>query len=134
MFMRFHGGGVGHTSTRAETDVFKTDHNDLDLQSQEDRNDELDMEEEEYLGDEGINNLPLINIEMIIEGAKANDEAGQEVDQDGELKDSDLKDYGYELESESDGDSDNKEGEDSEAGEEDDTTINELGELGYAEY
>ena len=38
---------------------------------------------------------------MIIEG---DDEAGEEVDQEGELKDSELKDYGYEPESESDED------------------------------
>ena len=68
---------------------------------------------------------------MIIEG---DDEAGEEVDQQGELKDLELKDYGYEPESESDEDWDNEEGEDSEAEEEDDTTINKLGELGYAEY
>ena len=67
-----------------------------------------------------------MDIERIIEGAEANDEAGEEVDREGELKDSELKDYGYEPESESDEDSDNEEGEDSEAGEDDDTIIDEL--------
>jgi hypothetical protein len=83
-----------------------------------------------------MNELPFIDIEMIIEGAKANNEAGEEVYQEGELTDSELKDYGYELESEleSDEDSDNEEGEDREAGEEDDTTIDELGVLGYGDY
>jgi hypothetical protein len=137
MFMRFRGGGIGHTSTRAETDVFKTDRDDLDIQSRQDQNDALDMDEEEDLGDEEMNELPFIDIEMIIEGAKANNEAGEEVDQEGELTDSELKDYGYyesESELESDEDSDNEEGEDREAGEEDDTTIDELGVLGYGDY
>jgi hypothetical protein len=137
MFMRFRGGGIGHTSTRAETDVFKTDRDDLDIQSRQDRNDALDMDEEEDLGDEAreINELPFIDIEMIIEGAKANNEAGEEVDQEGELMDSEVKDYGYESESEleTDEDSDN-DSEEGEAGEEDDTTIDELGVLGYGDY
>ena len=135
MFMRFRGGGVGHTSIRAETDVFKTDRDDLDVQSRQDQNDALHMEEEEDLGDEEMNELPLIDIEMILEGANATDEAGEEVDEEDELKESELKDYGYEPESEdSDENPDNEEGEDSEAGEEDDTTVDELGVLGYADH
>lgn len=37
MFMRFHGGEIGHNLTRAEMNTFKTDHDDLDIQSQQDR-------------------------------------------------------------------------------------------------
>jgi hypothetical protein len=116
--MCFRGDGIGHTSTRAETDAFKTDHDDLDIQSQQDRNDasQAHTEEEEESGDEEMNRneLPSFDIEMIIEGAQ------EEVDHEGELLEWELMDYGYEPEIESDEDSDDEEEEDSrEAGEED---------------
>jgi hypothetical protein len=135
MMMRFRGGGVGHMSTRAATDTFKIDRDDLDIQAQQARN-----EEEEELDDEEMNELPRpgnVDIETIIEGANAED--GAEVDELEKLSESELNDYGYEPEIESDEDNDSEDDEeaeedDREAGEEDDTAVDELGVLGYADY
>jgi hypothetical protein len=119
MIMRFRGGGVGHTSTRAATNVFKTDRDILDLESHHGRQEQYapsNVEEEE--GNED-------NV-MDVEGSVAG-----EVDEENELSESELDDYGYEREgeSESEGDEENRD-----VGEEDDTTIDELGALGFAEY
>ena len=136
MFMHFCGGGISHTSTQAETDVFKTNHKNLDIQSQQDQNDALDIEEEEEMGVKKMdrNELLSVEIEIISEGGNARDEAGEEVDQEGELLDWELMDYGYKPEIGSD--ENNKEEEDREAGEEDYTTIDKfkLGVLEYADY
>jgi len=138
MMMRFHGGGVGHTSTWAATDAFKTDRNDLDRQSRQARNKASNVEEEEEIGDEEMNGNESarpsnIDIERIIEGANAEDEV--EIDEEGELSESELIDYGYEPEIESDKDEEEpEEEEDRDVGEEDDTTIDELAILGYADY
>ena len=138
MMMRFRGGGVGHTSTRAATDAFKTDRNDLDRQSRQARNEASNVEEEEEIGDEEMNGNESarpsnIDIERIIEGANAEDEV--EIDEEGELSESELIDYGYEPEIESDEDEEEpEEEEDRDVGEEDDTTIDELAVLGYADY
>lgn len=122
MFMRFRGGGVGHTSTRAATDTFKSDRDGLDIQSRQARNEAFNVEDEEAIGDD--------DVEATIEGANAED-----FDQEGELSESELIDYGYEPENESDEDEEEPEDEeDRDAGEEDDTTIDELGILGYADY
>ena len=119
--MRFRGGGVGHSSTRAATDTFKNDRDNLDITSQRaQRNSEppthSNMEEDD---DELEDEMPVIDEERDVEG---------DIDEDGQLSDSEVVDYGYEVESELD-----EEEEDREAGEEDDTT-GELGTLGYAEY
>jgi hypothetical protein len=117
--MHFRGGGIGHTSTRAETDVFKTDRDNLDIKSRQDRKDALHTEDEDSC-DEEMNRSD-IDIDMIIEGAAEGDgEVGKELDQDGELLISELMDYGYEPEIETDEESDNEEEEDREAGEEED--------------
>ena len=138
MMMRFCGGGVGHMSTQAATDAFKTDRDDLDRQSRQARNEASNVEEEEEIGDEEMNGnesaRPSNNdIERIIEGANAEDEV--EIDEEGELSESELIDYGYEPEIESNEDEEEPEGEeDRDIGEEDDTTIDELAILGYADY
>ena len=123
---------------RAATDAFKTDHDDLDRQSQQAWNEASNVEEEEEIGDEEMNGnesaRPSNNdIERIIEGANAEDEV--EIDEEGELSESELIDYGYEPEIESDEDEEEpEEEEDRDVGEEDDTTIDELAILGYADY
>jgi hypothetical protein len=143
MMMRFRGGGVGHMSTRAATDVFKTDRDDLDKQSRQARREASNVEDEEETGDEEMNGNESVrppnidDIETIIEGANVEDEV--EIDQEGELSESELIDYGYEPEIESDEDEDEdeeepEEGEDRDVGEEDDITIDELAVLGYADY
>jgi hypothetical protein len=112
--MRFRGGGIGHT----ETDVFKTDRDNLDIKSWQDRKDALHMEEKDSC-DEEMNRSDM-DIDMIIEGGKGEGEVGEELDQDGELLILELMDYGYEPEIETDEESDNEEEEDREAGEEED--------------
>ena len=55
MVMCFRGGGVGHTSTRAATDTFKIDQDELDAKSQQAQKEQamsLNMEGEEGMGDE----------------------------------------------------------------------------------
>lgn len=54
MFMRFRGGGVGHAATRAATDAFKTDRDDLDIQSREARNEAFNLEQEEETAEEEL--------------------------------------------------------------------------------
>ena len=96
------------------------------------------MEEEEEISDKEMNGNESarpsnIDIERIIEGVNAEDKV--EIDEEGELLESELIDYGYEPEIESDEDKEEpEEEEDRDIGEEDDTTIDELAILGYADY
>ena len=88
-------------SMRAATDTFKTDHDDLDRQSWQAQNKASNVEEEEEIGDEEMNGNESvrpsnINIERIIEGANAEDKV--EIDEEGELSESEPIDYGYEPE------------------------------------
>ena len=130
MIMRFQGG-IGHMSTRAATDVFKNDHDIRDshwawyVLNVQDENSEDGKDLEDGA--------------MDADGSGAGDsgeagEAGEvRVDRDeDELSESELVDYGYEQEDESVADSEEEENRD--MGEEDDTTINELGAPSYAEY
>ena len=125
--MRFRGGGVGHSSTRADTDAFKDDRDGLDIISQRAREPQtnLNVQADEDHGMDSDDSDDEMNAENL-DGEK--DMEG-EVDEDDQLSDSELVDYGYELEIESD-----EEDDDREAGEEDDTAVDELGTLGYADY
>jgi hypothetical protein len=114
MIMRFRGGGVGHTSTRTATNIFKADRDIRDI---------MESHHREEDDDENI----------VAEGSE--DGIGEE----GGLSESELADYGYEAEGESeeeeeDEEEEEEEEEDGEGGEEDDTTIDELDALGYADY
>ena len=147
MFMRFRGGGVGHAAMRAATDAFKTDRDDLDIQSREARNEAFNLEEEEEMAKEDLNDNetargPNINIDAIPDGAE--DDVEEEV---GELSEGELLDYGYEREIDSDEEEEGNEGdieqddeeeaddeEDMEVEEEDILTIDELEELRYAAF
>jgi hypothetical protein len=118
MIMRFRGGGVGHTSTRAATNVFKGDRAVLDHdQGAPIVNEPYNVEEQDDEEDNG---------DIISEDSEA------EIDE-GELSESEMADYGYELEDDS-GEEDEEEEAEGEGGEEDDTTIDELDILGYADY
>lgn len=115
MVMRFRGGGVGHTSTRAATDVFKKDRDTLDLKSYQARQIFSDVENEDCMS--------------------ADEDSDERVEVDeGELSESELLDYGYGQGS----DSEEEEGqeEDVEAGdlEENDVRIDDLAMLGYADF
>ena len=121
MMMRFRGGGVGHSSTRAATDTFKSDRDDLDIISQRARKvsqTHSNMDED----DDGMD-----DDEMDADGER---DIEGEVDEEGLLSDSEVIDYGYEPESGSDEEEDNNR----EEGEEDDVAVDELGTLGYADY
>ena len=129
MIMRFRGGGVGHTSTRAATNVFKADRDILDMKSHQDHQEQLEsalpvtetygVEEQD---DEEENTAEALELE-----------AG-EMDE-GDLSESEVVDYGYEQEGDlGEEEEAEEEGEDGEGGEEDDTTIDELDVLGYADY
>jgi hypothetical protein len=128
--MRFRGGGVGHSSTRAATDVFKQDRDNMDIESRRAREKQCappNVEEEEGNND--------IYMDTDLEGSVS--EAG-EVDEDLEdelpVSESELVDYGYERDGEDSEDSEDSDEDDRDVGEEDDTTIDELGALGYADY
>ena len=126
MMMHFHGGGVRHSSTRAVTDTFKGDQDDLDIKSQQawkESSTHLNVDEDEGMCDD----------EMSAEFSDGENEIEEDaVDKEGQLSESELVDYGYEPESDSD--EEEEEDNDREAGEEDDTTIDELGTLVYADY
>jgi hypothetical protein len=117
MIMRFRGDGVGHTSTRAATKVFIVDRDVLDIKSPSAGDSSIIEEQNEE-----------DTIDIIPEDLEA------EIDE-GELSESEMFDYGYEPECESEEEADSEEErEDGEGGEEDDTTIDELVVLGYADY
>jgi hypothetical protein len=129
MIMRFRGGGVGHTSTRAATDIFKNDRDILDMKSHQARKEQyapapLNVEEEEVNEDHDDN--------MEAEDSELEAGEGHEVDEEDELSESELVDYGYESEGKSEWEE--EEWENRDVGEEDNSTIDELGALGYAEY
>ena len=170
MIMRFRGGGVGHTSTRAAMNAFKADRDVLDMKSGqnpgaltapepfnvEDRDDEdmADIVEDmadrvEDMAEDIVENtaedivedtaeVMAENMAEVMAEVMAEDflvEAEAEIDDEGDLSDSELVDYGYELgDSDSEEDGAGDEEDDDERGEEDDTTIEELDELGYADY
>ena len=117
--MHFCGGGVRHSSMQAATDIFKNDQDSLDKKSQQVRK-EANAEEDEATGED----------EMDTEGLGGESEREEEVDK--EVSELELVDYGYQLESESE--EEEEEEEDREAGKEDNTTVDELGILGYADY
>jgi hypothetical protein len=117
MIMRFRGGGVGHSSTRAATDLFKDDRDTLDMESRRARQNKCDptnVEEEEDYDDIYMDS-------DLREGS----EAGEAEDEEDELSESELVDYGYEQEEEEEEHGDM---------EEDDTIIDELGALDFADY
>ena len=120
MIMRFRGDGVGHTSTRAATNVFKGDRDILDMKFPHDAlpaTESTNVEEQ----DEDMD-------------ITAEDLEG-EMDEDGDLSESEVVDYGYGPEGDSGEDDEvEEEQEDGEVGEEDDMTIDELDMLGYADY
>jgi hypothetical protein len=127
MIMRFLGGGVGHTSTRAETNVFKADRDVLDMKSHPSHQERAGLPLTEPSNVEEERDDEMDNI-IVTEDS----EAEIEPDEDGELSESELVDYGYELEGESDLDS--EEDEDGESGEDSDMMIDEPDVLGYADY
>ena len=130
MIMRFRGKGVGHSSTRAATNIFKADRDILDMKSHQGHQEQgtplvtevtepPDVEEEQ--DDEEDYSIAAKDLEADID--------------EGELSESELIDYGYELEDESDLDLDAEDAEeDGEGGEEDDTTLDELDVLSYADH
>jgi hypothetical protein len=136
MLMRFRGGGVGHSSTRSATNSFKIDRDQLDMILQQIRKDSNtqrhpNMEE----GDSDHDGTDHDVIEMDVEKSAGEREIEGEVDEECQLSESELVDYGYEPDSELGSDEDSEEDDDDrEAGEEDDTTVDELGVLGYADY
>jgi len=123
MMMCFHGGGVGYSSMRAVTDTFKGDQDELDIKSQQ-----AQKESSTHLEDEGT-----CDDEMSAEFSDGENEIEEDdVDEEGQLSESELVDYGYKPDSDSD--EEEEEDNDREASEKDDTTVDELGTLGYADY
>ena len=122
MIMRFRGGGVGHTSTRAATNIFKADRDVLDMKSGQNKGPPT-VTEPYNVEDQDDEDMGEVFLE----------DSDVEIDDEGELSESEVVDYRYELEEEEGeeegpGDEDN----DGEGGEEDDTAIDELDLLGYA--
>ena len=119
MIMCFRGGSIGHSSTRAATDIFKDDRDDLDIVSQRRRKEpQTDLNAEE---DDGVD-VDEMSTE-ILDGERDTEAV---IDEEGQLSDSELVDYGYEPEIESD---DEEVDDDREAGEEDATAVDD-----YADY
>lgn len=116
--MRFRGGGIGHSSTRAATEILKNDRDELDLSSHQDRT-QTDMDGVAAEDDR------LEMVEDILEGH----EGEGDIEPEAELSDSELVDYGYVREIESDEESEEKD----ESGEEDGTAVDDLGTLEYAD-
>ena len=93
MAMRFRGGGVGHTSTRAATDSFLSDRDLLDLGAARDEHEDLgDDSDEEYT--RGANEL---------EGENGADEQEEWLDIEGIQNNGDELEDGSESEDEDEG-------------------------------
>lgn len=123
--MRFRGGGVGHSSTRVATDIFKNDRDTLDTESRRARQMDYaptNLEEDSPEEDDDDIYMPLTVDSGLGEGS----EAGETDELEDELSESELVDYGYEQK----GDDEDEEDRDGE----DDTFIDELGGLDYADY
>ena len=84
--MRFRGGGVGHTSTRAATKVFKADRDILDMKSRHQEQPEGASPETDFNNEEMDNSESDIVAEDL--------EAEIEEDLEGELSESEVMDYG----------------------------------------
>jgi len=109
MFMRYWGGGVGHLTTRAATDFFKTDRHPLDYHIQQPQaNIELD-------------GVDLNSTEDPVSGGR--DSVGSDEDDEGSGEESDSEQEEAEDEEEKgDEDSDSKDGE-----------VDEIEQLGFAQ-
>lgn len=120
MIMRFRGGGVGHTSTQAATNIFKSDRDNVIIESQKARRREfqsgpliIEAEVSEGEGDIGMT-----------DGLDAEDLEEGEVDEENDASESELVDYGY-----------GSDGESSDEGqEEEDRDDMELDVLGYTDH
>ena len=150
--MRFRGGGVGHTSTRAATNVFKADRDVLDMKSGQNTGALTDPEpfnveerDDEDMAEDIVEDMAEVIAENMVEDIAENMAEGMaedflvdaeaEIDDEGDLSDSELVDYGYELgDSDSEEDGAGDEEDDDVRGEEDDAIRDELDELGYADY
>lgn len=110
--MRFRGGGVGHSSTRAASDIFKTDRDELDIVSQQARKEP--QTHRSIVTDDSDDDGIMVEDDM--EAENLDGEIEGDVDEEGQVSDSEVVDYGYELES----CSDEEENDDSDVGEEDD--------------
>jgi hypothetical protein len=127
MIMRFRGGGVGHTSTRAATNVFKADRDILDMKSHHQEQGAPPVAEPYNVEDQDDEEDSDSDIAEDLEAELEMDE--------GDLSESEMVDFGYEQESEPGEEEEaEEEGEDGEGGEEDDMTVDELDVLGYADY
>lgn len=87
MIMRFRGGGVGHTSTKAATNVFKTDRDILDLK----RGFQDQGVMEPFNGEEQDDEDITMTVDIVREDLEG------EINED-DLSESELVDYGYEWE------------------------------------
>jgi hypothetical protein len=121
MFMRYRGGGVGHSITRAATNFFKRDRHPRD-QNRYQQQDEMDVDDiDPHQGDDGI------------EGLGSSDDPGCNIDeQDDDQCSDDEKVDGDDGEAENDeeGVGDDDEGE---YDEEDDGDESETERLGFSE-
>ena len=103
--MRFRGGGVGHSSSRAASDNFKNDQDDLDIISQPQTHPNTKEDDD----------IPVKeDVDMNLENLDGERDMDEVVDEEDQLSDSELVDYGYELPVESSSD---------EEGDEDCTTV-----------
>jgi hypothetical protein len=100
--MRFRGGGVGHKSTRAATDLFKNDRDALDLKpstpvpsESEGEGMEEEVEEIEY-GDDGMNDEEEDYGYILGDDFGSESEQGDENELREELEDLDEEDFGPE--------------------------------------
>jgi hypothetical protein len=127
--MRYRGGGVGHSSTQAASDIFKNDRDKLDITSHGARKElrthsNSVADEDDGMVEDDMNTEILDGeLEKKIEG---------DVDEEGQLSDSEVVDYGYDSEPESGSDEEDDDSDrEVQLYEEDNTTI---GELEYGDY
>jgi hypothetical protein len=122
--MRFRGGGVGHMSTRAATDFFKHDRDILDMKSRRARQEEYAPRAPPNVEDDDDDDSE----DMDTDGSEVGEPEIYHLEDD-DLSESELVDYGYEVDGEEEDEEDDRD-----VREDDGTIIDELGALDFGEY
>ena len=96
LMMHFRGGGVGHKSTRAATDFFKSDHDHLDVQQKSLTDEEEEVNEETVMVEAGLEGYAAQSDEEEHYGYQLREDSDDENSQEDDGEELDDEDFGPE--------------------------------------
>ena len=96
LMMRFRGGGVGHKSTRAATDFFKSDRDRLDVQQKSSTDEEEEVNEETVMVEAGLEGYAAQSDEEEDYGYRLGEDSDDENSQEDDGEELDDEDFGPE--------------------------------------